>query len=172
MSHPLEKFAFCPVCGSKEFMLSSFKSKKCGTCGLELFMNPSSACVAIVENDGKLLVVRRKLPPAEGTLDLPGGFADIGETAEDSVRRELLEETGLEAVSVRYLFSEPNIYHYSGIDIPTQDLFFCCKVDKTKQAIASDDAAECLWIPIDTLDPSLFGLKSIREGVKRFISNF
>ena len=53
-------------------------------------MNPSSACVAVIVKDGALLAVRRKYPPAEGTLDLPGGFADIGETAEESVSRELI----------------------------------------------------------------------------------
>ena len=170
MSHPLEKFIFCPVCGSNDFNVSSFKSKKCKKCGLELFMNPSSACVAIVEDNGKLLVVKRKLPPAEGTLDLPGGFADIGETAEQSVQRELLEETGLRAKTVEYLFSEPNLYHFSGIEIPTQDLFFLCKVDNVQQAEASDDAAECIWCPIKQLDPELFGLQSIQRGVKRYLS--
>jgi len=170
MGHPLEKHQYCPLCGSHDFHTASFKSRKCGNCGFELFMNPSSACVAIVIKNGCLLAVRRKYPPAEGTLDLPGGFADIGETAEQSVWRELLEETGLTATSVRYLFSFPNLYHYSGIDIPTQDLFFACTVSETAQACAHDDASECLWIPIGEICPEQFGLVSIRKGVERFLS--
>ena len=130
MGHPLEKHLYCPLCGSPSFHTASFKSRKCGNCGFEMFMNPSSACVAVIVKDGALLAVRRKYPPAEGTLDLPGGFADIGETAEESVSRELLEETGLRAESIHYLFSLPNLYHYSGIDIPTQDLFFACQVSR------------------------------------------
>lgn len=171
MAHPLEKHQYCPLCGSHSFHAESFKSRKCGNCGFEMFMNPSSASVAIVVHEGSILAVRRKYPPAEGTLDLPGGFADIGETAEQSVSRELLEETGLIATSVRYLFSFPNIYHYSGIDIPTQDLFFACTVGDTTRLSAHDDASECLWIPLDKVNPNLFGLQSIRQGVKQYLSN-
>ena len=124
-------------------------------------MNPSSACVAVIVKDGALLAVRRKYPPAEGTLDLPGGFADIGETAEESVSRELLEETGLRAESIHYLFSLPNLYHYSGIDIPTQDLFFACTVADTAALSAHDDASECLWIPLDQVSSRCAGVWSV-----------
>lgn len=170
MGHPLEKHLYCPLCGSPSFHTASFKSRKCGNCGFEMFMNPSSACVAVIVKDGGLLAVRRKYPPAEGTLDLPGGFADIGETAEESVSRELLEETGLRAESIHYLFSLPNLYHYSGIDIPTQDLFFACTVADTAALSAHDDASECLWIPLAQVRPLDFGLQSVRRGVERFLS--
>ena len=51
MLHPLEKFAYCPVCGSKHFEEQDFKSKKCGNCGFEYFLNPSSATAAFIVND-------------------------------------------------------------------------------------------------------------------------
>ena len=78
--HPLEKFNYCPVCGSSHFDISSERSKKCQNCGFEYFLNPSAANVAFILNEkGELLVERRKNEPAKGTLDLPGGFCDIGE---------------------------------------------------------------------------------------------
>lgn len=135
-------------------------------------MNPSSACVAIIVHEGALLAVRRRYEPAAGTLDLPGGFCDIGETAEESVRRELLEETSLTATALTYLFSYPNTYHYSGIDIPTQDLFFACNVANPSAIQAHDDAAECIWIPLNQVDPAAFGLHSVRQGVERFLSEY
>ena len=82
--HPLDKFRYCPACGSKHFEIQDEKSKKCENCGFEYYLNPSAANVALIVNDkDELLVATRKKEPAKGTLDLPGGFADIGETAEE-----------------------------------------------------------------------------------------
>ena len=53
---------------------------------------------------------------------------DPEETVDDAVRRELREETGLEATEVRLLFSIPNVYPYSGVDVYTADLFYLTRV--------------------------------------------
>ena len=170
--HPLEKFKFCPVCGSSHFETDSAKSNKCRNCGFEYFVNPSSANVAIILNErGELLVERRKREPAKGTLDLPGGFADMSETAEEGVIREVMEETGLEVTHTRYLFSLPNIYRYSDIDIPTLDIFFRCEVKDTTTVKAGDDAAECIWMPLEEIHTEQFGLRSIRQGLFDFITS-
>ena len=56
--HPLEKFRFCPVCGSEHFEVNSEKSKRCGHCGFEYFFNPSASTVAVICNQkNELLVV-------------------------------------------------------------------------------------------------------------------
>lgn len=170
--HPLEKFIFCPCCGSDRFAENSGKSKKCGNCGFEQFLNPSAAYVAIIsDNQGRWLVTRRKEEPAKGTLDLPGGFSDIGETAEQGMAREVKEETNLTVTSCRYLFSIPNTYQYSGFNVPTLDMFFECKVEDTSTLKAMDDAAECIWMKPEDIKPEEFGLTSIREGVSRLIGN-
>ena len=166
----LKKFKYCPICGSSHFNISSEKSCKCEDCGFEYFVNPSSANVAFILNEkGELLVERRKNNPAKGTLDLPGGFADMNETVEEGLRREVMEETGLEVTELKYMFSKPNTYHYSGVDIPTLDLFFSCKVKDDSKAKANDDAAECMWIPLNEIKTELFGLNSVRNGLIDFI---
>ncbi|MEG1905310.1 MAG: NUDIX domain-containing protein, partial [Bacteroidales bacterium] len=108
--------------------------------------------------------------PAKGTLDLPGGFIDSHETAEMAVAREVREETGLTVDSVRYLFSLPNIYPYSGMDIHTIDLFFRCEVSDYKALRAMDDVGALYWIPLNEIDPAMFGLSSVREGVIQFMA--
>ena len=106
----------------------------------------------------------------KGTLDLPGGFCDCHESAEEGVIREVLEETGLKVTATRYLFSIPNIYSYSGMEIHTMDLFFECRTADKATLRAADDVQELQWMAIETLDSNLFGLRSIREGVERLKS--
>jgi len=170
-SHPLDKFQFCPVCGANDFRPSSFKSKRCGCCGFEWFLNPSAACAAFVLNPkGELLVAVRACEPARGTLDLPGGFSDMGETSEQSIRREINEETGLDISHPRFLFSLPNVYRFSGFDIPTLDMFYLCHVETTELPTAHDDVASLRWVPLTDVRPEQFGLDSIRNAVRRYLN--
>ena len=168
--HLLNLFSCCPKCGAKAFVEDTEKSKRCEDCGFVYFMNPSASTVAVIVDEmDRLMVVRRSKEPAKGTLDLPGGFCDCYETGEEGVKREVLEETGLSVVEARYLFSLPNMYQYSGLDIPTLDLFFLCRVEETEGAKAMDDAEEVLWLPWEDVKPEDFGLKSISLGVARLL---
>lgn len=170
--HPLEKFKYCPKCGSKHFDVNNEKSKKCDNCGFVYYMNPSAATAAFILNSrGELLVERRGKEPAKGMLDLPGGFIDMDETAEEGMAREIKEETGLEVAGMTYLFSLPNIYIYSGLEIHTLDMFFSCSVDTDAAPQAADDAAECFWMPLDEIHTEQFGLRSIRHALRQFLDN-
>lgn len=133
-------------------------------------MNPSAANVAIIKNsEGEILVTLRKQEPAKGTLDLPGGFTEIGETSEEGVKREVMEETGLNVTAVHYLFSLPNVYRYSGIELPTLDMFYECDIEDETTLAANDDAAECMWIKPEDIHTEQFGLRSVRWGLVKFL---
>lgn len=169
MNHPLALFNYCPICGQKTFVVNNEKSKRCSSCGFVYYFNPSAAVACFIKNkEGELLLVRRKKEPAKGTLDLPGGFLDSYETAEEAACREVKEETGLTLQSCHYLFSLPNIYPYSGFIVHTMDLFFECNVDSFAGAQAEDDAAEILVIRPEELSPEAFGLESVRKAVIKY----
>lgn len=169
MEHPLEKFTHCPACGSTLWTEHNWKSKHCEACGFTFYSNPSAATAAFIVRNGQLLVARRGKEPARGTQDLPGGFCDHGETAEEGMAREILEETGLQASRMSYLFSLPNIYEYAGMRIHTLDLFFRVDVDDTAEPRAADDAASLEWVALSDVRPEAFGLDSVRRAVGIFL---
>ena len=89
----------------------------------------------------------------------------------EGIVREVKEETGLEIKDCRYLFSVPNLYRYSGLDIPTLDMFFECRVSNDVQPKAADDVTECFWLAASDVHPELFGLRSIRHALNLYFGN-
>jgi ADP-ribose pyrophosphatase YjhB (NUDIX family) len=68
----------------------------CLDCGFIHYINPRPVAGAIpVREDGSVLLVRRAIEPRIGTWVFPGGFMDVGETAEEAAARETLEEAHL-----------------------------------------------------------------------------
>ena len=170
--HVLDKFQYCPICGSPHFEINNIKSKKCKDCGFSYYLNASSATVALIVNEkDELLVVRRKNDPGKDMLDMPGGFVDMDETGEEAMAREVKEETGLEATEVSYQFSYPNTYLYSGFLVHTLDTFFKVKVKDLSHIEAMDDAAAYYWIPFSEIDIDKFAFDSIKKGLTRFLMN-
>lgn len=170
--HVLDKFQYCPICGSPHFEINNIKSKKCKDCGFSYYLNASSATVALIVNEkDELLVVRRKNDPGKDMLDMPGGFVDMDETGEEAMAREVKEETGLEATEVSYQFSYPNTYLYSGFLVHTLDMFFKVKVKDLFHIEAMDDAAAYYWIPFSEIDIDKFAFDSIKKGLTRFLRN-
>ncbi|KKK40140.1 hypothetical protein LCGC14_1011220 [marine sediment metagenome] len=65
--------------------------------------------VILLNNQEDLILIRRKNPPFQGELALPGGFVDVGETVENACIREAREETNVNIRIIRLIgvFSDP-----------------------------------------------------------------
>ena len=68
----------------------------CPRCGRVIYHDPKVAAGAVVEHDGRVLMVKRGTEPGMGLWSLPGGYVDRGEVVESAAEREVLEETGLQ----------------------------------------------------------------------------
>lgn len=135
-----------------------------------MYINASAAVAAFIVNEsGDLLVSRRGKEPEKGTLDLPGGFVDGNESAEEALHREISEELHANVLDANYLFSLPNEYEYSGLTVPTLDMFFACTLEDIAHLQPSDDVEDCFFVPLNELNPELFGLKSIKKAVALFL---
>jgi ADP-ribose pyrophosphatase YjhB (NUDIX family) len=67
----------------------------CQECGFIFYINPKVAAGALIEVEGRVVLVRRGIEPRAGCWALPSGFTEYGETIEETAIRECREETGL-----------------------------------------------------------------------------
>jgi ADP-ribose pyrophosphatase YjhB (NUDIX family) len=111
-------------------------------------------------------MIRRAKDPAKGKLAPPGGFVDFGETAEDSLRREVREETGLEIRGIRYLTSHPNRYLYRDVTYRILDFFFIAEAIDPDAGKALDDVTELLWLLPSSLRPQEMAFPSMGEALR------
>jgi ADP-ribose pyrophosphatase YjhB (NUDIX family) len=139
MASPCD-FKFCPICGSKDFAQRGPDVLVCAQCDFHHHLNPVVAVAAFLPDpSGRLLMIRRGSEPSKGKLGAPGGFVDIGETAEAALRREIKEEVNLEVVSLEYLCSHPNEYPYRGRIVQVLDFFYIGQVRSWDAAAALDE---------------------------------
>jgi ADP-ribose pyrophosphatase YjhB (NUDIX family) len=113
------------------------------------YSNPTPAVDVILQRDSKVLMVRRKKDPFKGQLDLPGGFVDEGETVEDAMKREAMEETSLEVepIDILGVYSDPKrdprkhimTVVFVGIVVGGSDK-------------AGDDAASIEWVELSGIE--------------------
>lgn len=93
----LDEVRFCPLCGTPVIQADRFGRQRtvCPNCGWIHFVDPKVAAAVLVEQEGKILLVRRANSPQRGLWTLPAGFVDAGEDPARAAERECAEETGL-----------------------------------------------------------------------------
>jgi len=140
-----DRYNYCPYDGSELECSQTIHDGLpfCRDCGFVNFQNPRP-CVAVLifNQEGKVLLARRGVEPAKGEWDLPGGFIEPFECAEDSVVREILEETTQQVRVIAYLGSVPDTYGERGV--PTLNLCFIAEVVHGEPR-ARSDVAELTW---------------------------
>jgi len=164
-------FKYCPRCGAAAIRAVGPKLLKCSACGFELYLNVAAAVAAcVVDGQGRMIVLVRGKEPGKGKWDLPGGFVDPGETAEDALRREVREEVGLEVTALRYLGSWPNVYEYMGVRYRTLDMGFACEVKEASLARPGEaEIAEVLFLSPSQIDLGRFAFRSVSAIAGRYL---
>jgi 8-oxo-dGTP diphosphatase len=102
----------------------------------------------VLDDDGRLLLVRRANPPAQGLWSIPGGRVEAGESAEDAVARELVEETGLHGRVLREVGTVEREAPNGGTYVIRD---YVLAVDAAEVLTAGDDASDAGWFTADDL---------------------
>lgn len=97
---------FCAKCGAPTQIAKGGWQRDCPTCEAQHFPRTDPVAIMLVEHDGDLLLGRGPHYPA-GSYSALAGFVEPGESIEQAVAREVLEESGVEAHSVSYIASQP-----------------------------------------------------------------
>jgi NAD+ diphosphatase len=96
---------YCGICGAPMEWASSI-SKRCTRCGEELWPKLNTAIIVLVRREEEALLVKAKNFRRD-YYGLVAGFVETGESLEECVAREVMEETGLRVENIRYFASQP-----------------------------------------------------------------
>lgn len=97
---------FCGRCGADTLPFRAGWGRRCTGCRLELFPRVDPVAIMLAEHEGRVLVGRQPRYPQHRYSAL-AGFIEPGESIEEAVARELMEEAGVAVSDVRYLASQP-----------------------------------------------------------------
>lgn len=117
----------------------------------------------LLVRDGRVLIGKRRLEPRKGEWDLPGGFLEEGESALHGLRREFLEETGVEIRPVEWLGTAIDPYGSSFV------LSLTWIVEGEGEPSGSDDIEQLAWFAADEI-PAEMAFPSQNTMLRRWAS--
>jgi ADP-ribose pyrophosphatase YjhB (NUDIX family) len=91
-------FKYCPRCAAEMTDQEVYGRirRVCPTCRFVQFIDPKVSAAVMALQDGQVLLVKRMMDPARGSWCFPGGFMELGETPQQTAKRECREESGFE----------------------------------------------------------------------------
>ena len=139
---------YCGRCGAENGHSDKERSIVCPACGLVVYPKISPVVIVAVTNGDNLLVTRYKDRPFR-MYALVAGFGEIGEAHEDTVRREVFEETGVRVKNIRYYKSQP-----WGFSSSLLSGFFCDLDGDPAITVDGEELSEAIWLPRGEIPPS------------------
>lgn len=150
-------FQYCPKCRAKlPKAKAGGRLLNCQECGFIFYFAPATGVDAVLANKkGEILLAKRTFAPKKGYWDLPGGFIEFGESAEEAIAREIKEELGIKLGALHYLGSYPDRYYYKGFNYHALAIAFHGFI-KTDKLYPADDVSEVKFFSWDNLPVNKF----------------
>lgn len=153
---------YCGRCASRLAYSHTERALECRSCGNVVYPKIAPAVIVAVV-DGDRLLLTRYAGSEQRARALVAGFTEIGETAEETVAREVLEETGVRVKNIRYYKSQPWGF--------AQDLLlgYFCELDGDPAiTLQEDELGYAEWVPREDIFESDDGTSLTREMIARF----
>ena len=141
---------FCANCGHQTAMFRAGWGRHCPNCTAEHFPRVDPVVIMIAEHEGRALLGRQPSFPA-GRYSALAGFLEPGESIEEAVAREMMEEAGVRVTEVRYIASQPWPFPSS--------LMIACVGTAQDDAITLDthELEDAIWVSRDVVRSVLAG---------------
>ncbi len=152
----------CGCCGTPTEHDSKERMLRCPNCGNMIFPRISPAVIVAV-TDGDRLLLSKYAGRAYTHYALLAGYTEIGETLEQTVHREVMEEVGLQVKNLRYYKSQP-----WGVDGNVLMGFFCDVDGSNAIHIDENELSMAAWYPRDALPARDDGISLTREMIRIF----
>lgn len=131
----------CGICGGSLSQIYEERALKCEKCGKLIYPRIDPAVIVGVINGDSILITRYADSRGIGYDALIGGYTEIGETFEDTVRREVMEEAGLKVKNIRYYKSQP-----WGMSSTILAGFFCDVDGRTDISMDETELSSAKWV--------------------------
>ena len=142
---------FCGHCGHANVHSDSLRAMVCPACGQMTFPRISPIVITAVVDGDKILLARynpKHRKTGNNQYVLLAGYVEIGESYEDTVRREIREETGLTIRNIRYVGSQP--WPFSQTSIAG---FYAEADSRIPLKMQEDELSELLWLKREEVPP-------------------
>jgi len=99
-------YKFCPLCGNKLALKEDVDKERrlsCSDCNWVYYPRVAQSSNAIIVKGNKILLVKRARDPYKGTWMFPAGFVNFGEHPDETLIREVKEETGLKTKNIKFI---------------------------------------------------------------------
>ena len=153
---------FCGRCGSKLAHDTLQRMMRCPKCGNLVFPKIAPA-VIIGLTDGDKILMTKYAGREYKRYALIAGFTEIGETAEETVAREVMEEVGLKVKNIRYYKSQP-----WGFDSNLLLGYFCDLAEKAEIQLEEEELSLAEWVDYKDVPDDPEGLSLTREMMVHF----
>lgn len=155
---------FCGRCGRKTYLHKAERAVYCKECGNIVYPTISPVIMVGITNGDKILLTRYANRPYK-RYALVAGYVEIGETLEDTVRREVMEEVGLKVKNIKYYKSQP--WAFSGTLIAG----FFAEVDGSDHIKVDHKELDCAeWVRYDEI-PELESAPSLAQDMMLYFKN-
>ncbi|PKL67029.1 MAG: NAD(+) diphosphatase [Methanobacteriales archaeon HGW-Methanobacteriales-1] len=156
---------FCGKCGTPTETMDNEMAKFCPECGFTSFTRLSPAVITAIVKEGKLLMAKHTYTRSN-MYGLIAGFVEAGETLEEAVQRETMEEVGLKVKNIKYFSSQPWPFPHSLM------IGFTAEYESGDIEVDGAEIAHAKWFEVNDLPEMPSRISIAGELIDWYIKNY